>query len=297
MDALLAAPNRALQPTKHNPNGAVHKVDEVALQKMILEWQADQKTELLNRILLYCEPIITGSVFSRSDPIADPDEVLAALRTKIWKKLPIFDAGRGRAFTFCSLVVDQGISEIRVQRNRRKKRYPEADLTGLDCLAYSRWSWISSAEEIEDAQWRIMQVQTICTDEHELKSQRWLVKSFLHSDFDLRRHEAADATVIVCGLHPARARRIHDYTMLEIRRTLLPVKEIPKITPDSLRGTRASALRKYADQLSADDFKKLVYLMHNLAPAIIDSLDHVLNGHPEARPLFDSNYALLAQKS
>lgn len=286
MSALLPEPT--LIPSRRYPAGVAPLVDELALQKLILEWQADPQTELLNQILLCCEPIVTGLVFSKHTPVIDPDEVLSYLRTKIWKKLPHFNPNRGRSFTYVTIVAKQALSEIRTSRQRTKARYPQADNSELDFLKPS-WEWITPAEALADILWRIYTVQTIFTDPYELESQRWLVRSLLESEFKLRRHEAADATVIVYGLSPRRARRIHDYTVLEIRRTLLPVIEVPTIKPAGLKGTREAAMRKFADQLSSEDFSKLIYLMRNLAPAIIDNLDHVLNGHPEARPLFDGN--------
>ena len=83
-------------------------------------------------------------------------------------------------------------------------------------------------------------------------------------EFHLCRHEAATAMELVYNLHPNRARTLRDRTVLEIRRTLLPITEIPKISLANLVGTRGHALAKYCDQLSAQDFAKLTFLMRGL---------------------------------
>src|SRR5271165_2177466 len=57
MHALLEEP---LHASMHHPNGAVHRFDEDAVKEMVLEWQGDQRPELLNEILLRSEPIANG---------------------------------------------------------------------------------------------------------------------------------------------------------------------------------------------------------------------------------------------
>ena len=139
----------------------------------------------------------------------------------------------------------------------------------LDQLKHSTAPEVRRTEVSDDLRWRIFQVKTVCSDPYELESQRWLVKGLLDAEFKLRRHEAADAMSIVYGLHPNRARVLHDQTLLEVRRQLLDVVQIPKIDISRLCGTRGHALARYSTQLSASDFSKLAYLMRNLAPTII----------------------------
>jgi hypothetical protein len=219
------------------------------------------------------------------------DEVLNVLRIRLWRKLPAFDPGKGRVFTFISLIAGQSLTEIWAKRNLHAQRYPEASIEILDCLQYSRSNGnddISRAAALEDITWRVYQTRTVCSDPYELKAQRWLVRGQLAAGFQLRRHQAADSMVIVYGLEPRRARQIHDATLLEVRRTLIGLVEIPKITLATLKGTRQSALARYAPQLSSADFSRLIFLMRNLSPVAVigDNLDHVLNGYPNARLLF-----------
>jgi len=187
------------------------------------------------------------------------------------------------------LVVHQGLDDILSKRRLYASRYVTVDLSVLDHVNHSVCDWTSRAAIFEDICHRILQTQTICTDEHELAAQRWLVIcGFLYSEFKLRRHEAADSMTIVYGITRARSRQLHDLTLLEVRRQLLDVMDIPEVEVSDLRGTRAIALAKYAALLVPADFSRLVYLMRNLAPIIIEQgrIDWILDGYPNARLLF-----------
>jgi hypothetical protein len=60
----------------HHPHGgAVYRFDEEQIKEMVLEWQCDQRTELLNEILLRAQPLITGVLLSRSKHTDDFDEI------------------------------------------------------------------------------------------------------------------------------------------------------------------------------------------------------------------------------
>jgi hypothetical protein len=69
---------------------------------------------------------------------------------------------------------------------------------------------------------------------------------------------------------------------------LIGLVEFPKITLAALKGIRQFALAKYEPQLSPADFSRLIFLMRNLAPSIIESgrIDWILDGFPNAQPLF-----------
>jgi hypothetical protein len=296
MHALLDEP--PLYATLHSPNGAPHRFDEEAVKGMVLEWQCDPRPELLNEILLRAEPAITGVLLERSSYLEDLDEVLSLLRIRIWKKLPNYDPVKGRIFTYITIVVHQGLGDIWAKRTKYKEHHIPA---GLDFLNHCNGPMApldrsetvpmvppDRGEIYEDIGHRISTVQTTVTDEHELEACRWLVRSFVDSEFAIRRHTCADAMSIVYGIDPARSRVLHDATLLEVRRTLLDVVDIPEVEVADLRGTRAIALGKYASGLSSEDFSRLVFLMRGLAPAIIEAgrIDWILNGYPHARPLF-----------
>ncbi len=278
-----------LYPTKHNPCGAPYRFDERAVCELVLSWQADQRTELMDKILLLAHPVITGVVLTRGAHTVDMEETLHHLRIKIWRKLPNYDCSKGRLYTYLTMVAHQALDELQARQWRYQERYAMTDVGVLESMKHSSAPEVRRTEVLDDLKWRIFQLKTICVDPYELESQRWLVRGLVDSGFELRRHEAADATVMVYGLHPRRARAIHDYTMLEVRRQLLEVVKVPAITRRDLIGTRGHALAKYSDQLSAQDFSKLAYLMKDLAPVIIprpERIDLILNGHPNARPLF-----------
>jgi hypothetical protein len=132
-----------------------------------------------------------------------------------------------------------------------------------------------------------MQIMTICVDEKELEAQKWMVKSFIKSGFDIRRHHAANAMTRVYGISKARARELHDYTLLEIRRCLIGATRPPKVGLADLCGTRQRALAKYSKVLSGTEFDELILLMRNLSSGIVSDVYHVLYGFPDAKPLFN----------
>jgi hypothetical protein len=198
-------------------------------------------------------------------------------------------AGSTVAHWSCALA-HQLIDEIWTKRRPYQQRYNPKSVALLEALPYSSAPEIRQNEGFDDLKWRVYQVQTTCTDQHELESQRWLVRGLLDSEFQLRRHEAANAMSIVYGLSHQRSRTLHDQIMLEVRRQLLGVVEVPEIDVSCLCGTRGFALARYAEQLSGADFSKLAFLMRNLSPTaliIAGHLDWVLNGYPGSRLLFD----------
>jgi len=111
----------------------------------------------------------------------------------------------------------------------------------------------------------------------------------------------------VYGLSHARRRELYDLTMLEVRRVLYDqVKRRQPITPGRLLGTRCAWMAGYSALLSAEEFTKFVVRMRDLAPYLVflidrqnksrrqdrnppigrQNLEWILNGHPEAVPLF-----------
>jgi hypothetical protein len=211
-----------------------------------------------------------------------------ALRVKIWRKLAKYDPAKGRVFTFFSLLANQALAEVWAKKRLHQTRYNPTGIESLDHW-YSTEPEVRQTENLDDLTWRIFRVKTTLSDSFELESQRWLVRGLVDSEFQLRRHDASDAMSIVYGLSPVRSRQIHDQTLVEIRRELLPITKIPIITKGNLRGTRQFALIKFANQLAPADFWKLVFLTRNLSPVAVipaGGLHLVLHGHPDARPLF-----------
>jgi hypothetical protein len=104
-----------------------------------------------------------------------------------------------------------------------------------------------------------------------------------------------------------RSRELFDLSLLETRRVLYDdVKRRQNIIPGQLNGTRCAWMVRYADLLDANEFTKFVVLVRDLGPFVVmlidpasrsrrqdrnpaigrQNLEWVLNGHPDARPLF-----------
>jgi hypothetical protein len=154
----------------------------------------------------------------------------------------------------------------------------------LDHPQHSTEPEVRQTEALNDLNWRIYQLKTTCVDEHELEGQRWLVRGLVDSEFALKQHEASDAMSLVYGLSPVRSRQIHGRTLLEVRRQLLDVVELPAVTRANLIGTRGKALARYCDQLSPSDFSRLAFLMRGLSPTAViphrGAIRRVLDGFP-----------------
>jgi hypothetical protein len=258
---------------------------------LVATWQRDQKPEVLDQILEAARPAITGTLLTRGFA-ADFEELLNSARVKIWKKLPKFDPSRGRCFTFFSMLASQAASEAWAKKRIHSERYNLNCVEVLDSLKHSAWSRITQADIYEDFWHRVSQVRVPCDDERERESLRWLKKGQFDAEFRLKRHQAADSMSLVFEISPKRARELYDLGVLETRRALIPLlAEVPTITRRDLIGTRGRALGRYCDLLPAQDFAKLAFLMRGLAPKIIpkpDRLDLILDGFPDAQPLFPS---------
>jgi Sigma-70 region 2 len=282
-----------LHPTTHHPRGAPHRFDEDRVKSLILSWQADQRPELLNQILVLAQPVLSGVILSRGSNATDFDETISDLRIRLWKKLPHFDHTKGRIYTYLTLTAHQAVSEIWARRRLYQSRYAMSSIDMLGQHQYATEPGVRQNEKLDEAVWKIHQIKTTCVDEHELAAQRWLIDGMVAAEFGLFRHQAADSMSIVFNLSPQRSRMLYDLTLLEVRRSLLDTVEVPKTTRKDLAGTRGRALAKYCDQLSPPEFSRLAFLMKNLAPIIIpktDRVDLILDGFPDAQPLFPREF-------
>jgi hypothetical protein len=147
------------------------------------------------------------------------------------------------------------------------------------------------------------------TEPLELGAQRWFVTSFTEDGFACRRHQSANASMVVFHLSHARSREPYDLTMLECRRVLYDdVKRREPIISGRLYGTRAHWMARYSPLLSASKFTRFAVLMRDLAPYLLllilnpeksnrhradrnptigrRNLEAILYGCPNAVPLF-----------
>ena len=101
----------------------MHQFDEKRVRALVLEWQCDQRPELLNQILLLAQPLLSGVILSRSTYVEDFDETLVELRIKLWKKLPHYDCSKGRVYTYLTMVAHQMVDELWAKRKLYQERY------------------------------------------------------------------------------------------------------------------------------------------------------------------------------
>jgi len=191
-------------------------------------------------------------------------------------------------FTFVTRAVESAlIDAVRRKRPGNGKLLPLEDAPPKTLSVNGQ----EHGEAVDDIVFRISRIKTVSALPHEREAQRWLVKNLVASNFCFRRHEAADAMTIVYGLSPERSRKLYDITLLSIRRELIAERKLKPVAEESLVGTRAKALLRYRDRLGELEFARLVFLMSNLAPAIIEtgefSLNEILYGSSREVPLFE----------
>jgi hypothetical protein len=257
--------------------------------------------------LQLCDPLIRGQL-TRAQTIAiDPDEAYSRVQIKIWKALKTFKRKRGsRVFSYLNAVAHNTMRTLCSEQ--RKDNGTQVTLEEapepFECV---------SPEEMEEIIHCLRQVKTICTRENEIHAQRWLVESFIRTEFSIPRHEAVRALQIAFAVDLKLGRLIFDRTVLELRRTLLNGRvRFPSVNIAELRDKREKGLLKYKPYLSHPHFSKLVFLLRGLAPAIVQNLIEqdlrklngnrepearraivrrhlwsVLNGFPDAKPLFE----------
>lgn len=110
----------------------------------------------------------------------------------------------------------------------------------------------------------------------------------------------------VFGLSHCRSRQLNDLALLEVRRLLWEESSHKPIVPHQLRGTKGLPLIWYSNFLTPEEFSRFAILIKDLAPylvvlirpqnqakiragqwaAVRENLELILNGIPEATPLF-----------
>ena len=122
----------------------------------------------------------------------------------------------------------------------------------------------------------------------------------------MRRHEVSDAAMKVYGLTNRRSRQLYDLTLLEIRRLLYTETKHSPVPRARLARSKSAWLVRYTNFCTAEEFAKLITLMHGLPPSLVvlvepcnesriragnwqavrENLWLVLEGDPQATPLF-----------
>jgi hypothetical protein len=259
------------------------KFDEENTLPLVLEYQKTRCEIVLAKILDKCDDMIRRKIFSSSVwQFMELEEIVSLIKTKIWRGLPLYKPSRAPLFSFLTNVIQNKIKQIQID-TAKAPRQPSID---DEEFLWDHPSESKEAHGIDDISDRMMRAQTICTDACEVEAQRWLVKSFIASEFNIKRHVAANAMASVYNVPCSRSRELHDYTLLEVRRALLTHAKPPDIKPSDLIKTRQKTLRKYSIFLTKSEFNRLAFLMKNLSVTLIDNVYHVINGYPDSRPLF-----------
>jgi len=226
----------------------------------------------------------------------DYDEIRAYVLRRMFHGLANrYDPARGSLFNFVTKLTENSLIDLLRRKVARAKHVAPLDDEMIARIGVNGAEHRHACAEIT---YRVMQVRTITRDRHEIEAQRWLVKNLLTSDFRFFRHEAADAMSIVYGIAPDRARKLFDITLLSVRRMLIGQRTLKPVEVGQLSGTKAKALLRYRSRLGDAEFARLVFLMRNLAPSIIETgeftLQDILYGPPGERALFSHTEALLA---
>jgi hypothetical protein len=234
------------------------------------------------------------------------DELLSDINFKLLRAVGSFTPERSHAFSFLSCVITNALRTAVTNARKRAKQYVEFDQATANKLCTNGES--ESRDALDDLAHRIRTgVKTTLTDATEQDVQRWFVTSFCDDGFAQLRHQCADAAMAVYSLSHDRSRELYDLTMLECRRLLyddLPPRE--PIAAGRLLGTRCAWMTRYRPLLNDSEFTKFVILVRDLGPFVIllvdpqnksrrqdrsaavtrRNLEFILNGHPDAKPLF-----------
>jgi len=278
---------------------AEHYFDEQRAFDLFLEWKKTSDLRTLEALLQAVQPVVAGVISAKPSTACIPHrELQADCLERLSRVLAKYDPCRGRLFTYVTRATESAMVDATRLHFKFANRHVALDDFLLATLGTNG---AEHAHALADIRWRVMQVRSASTCPHERAAQRWLVVNLLESGFVFRRHEAADSMSVVFGLGPRQARRLYDGTILAIRRLLLPDRRLKPVTRWQLVGTRGMALWQYRSELTTEEFSKLVFLMKNLAPAIIGagglSLSEVIYGPKAETALFPDKPEVKSAKS
>ena len=265
---------------------------EAAALALFKRWKAEEDLVSLNELLKLCLPIVERLISVRHTArFESVEELTSFVLLRLSRGLQrLYDPNRGKLFTFITKSTEHALIDAVRRKRRETCRLQPLDDFLLNSLSVNGQE---HGEALDDIRHRVMHVKTVSTCPFERDAQRWLVKNLVDSNFVFRRHQAADAMTIVYSLSPERSRKLYDITLLSIRRELIDERKLKPVRREELIGTRAKALLRYKERLSELQFARLVFLMQNLAPAIIETgeftLEEILYGSGRETPLFSVN--------
>jgi hypothetical protein len=298
----LSNPDESLFPSWRHPNGGARYFNNDRAQEWIRDYNTTENPDALEQLLAHVEPLAKSLLEYRCTTRHAPmDELLSRIRIKLWHSLKLYDARRGSAFSFCSMVISRVAISAVNESWSRDDRF--CALSETDCSAPAQ---VANSEAIAEIEYRVRQVKTSCTEPAELRAQKWYVESLISCAFKIRRHEASNCAMDVFGLDHVRSRQLFDLTMVAVRRELIPNRRLHPVSPLDLRGTKLQALIRYAKYLSSEEFTRLATLLRDVAPSVVftvrsentgairrgeeratrENLELVLCGSLDDRPLF-----------
>jgi hypothetical protein len=273
---------------------------EPEAQAIFRHYKTSEAVEELDALLRLLIPVAETVICKKLGYLSeDYPEIRAYVLRRMSKGLAnCYDPERGSLFNFVTKLTENSLVDILRRKVSRAKYVVPLDEESLARFFVNGADHRHATAEIA---YKIMQVKTIARDRGEIEAQRWLVRNLFASGFRFYRHEAADAMTVVYNITPDRSRKLYDITVLSVRRILIGERKLRPVGIGELCGTKAKALIRYRSRLSELEFARLVYLMKNLAPAIIESgefsLADVLYGPPGERALFSHKEALAAAEA
>jgi len=298
-----------MHASKHHPNGgAVQHFDNERIEMLMREHQCNRDRESMSAIIELAQPRVSTLIrFYKTARYKSEDELRSDVNFKLMRAIPSFNPQKGTAFRYISQVITNVLCTSVSNARKDSSRHCELGDDLVEALP-AKDGELSGRAATDDVIYRIKRgVRTTLINSAELNACRWYVESFLAGAFELRRHECADACMVVHQLSHSRSRELYDLVLLECRRVLYPDRPPRQlIAPGRLAGTRAQWMIRYAVLMNSEEFTKFFTLTKDLGPFVLVLVDplnksrrkdrsaqvtrrnveFVLYGYPDAVPLF-----------
>jgi hypothetical protein len=261
--------------SKHHPNGGANgHCDNGKIEALIARYQTDRDVESLSQIVALTENrALTLIRFYRTARYRPASELLSDVNFKLIKAVDKFDPQKGSAFTFVSQVIANVLFTSVTNARKDSQRYRKLTKRVLSQLTETPDDYAA----VDDINHKIkIGARTTLCDDAKLSVQRWYIESFTDGRFESRRHECANAAMVIYpALSHARSRELYDLTMLEVRRVLYDTVAHRRqpIAAGRLFGTRLAWMARYAPLMSSVEFTKFAVLMRDLAPYLLLLID------------------------
>ncbi len=267
-----------------------HFFDEEEVKALVVLYLKNKSSDVFAEILRQIDGVINAIIYERGiHRYEEMDELLQKIHIKIWRVLSKFDPARGKLYSFITIVTHNTLGHINTELINRSSKFTPLECNGEKSLLDTLQAKDDDAEMREDVGVNIKKILTTCTIDKEINAQRWLVLSFVESNFSIRRHEAANSMMKVFAISKERSRELYDQTILEVRRQLLQYAKIPTVKVSQIKGTRQKALAAYFKTQGQERFNKLVFLMRGSSLSANFNPNNLIDGSVFAYRLFGEN--------